>query len=336
MRIISQSEVERLMPVGACVDVMRTAMIATSAGDVNLPIRQFMPVPGAAGKMAIMPGSLGTAGKSDDACFGIKLVCKYERPLIDGKPDPLGTHVGMVMLFDSIKGVPLAMIEGSSLTAIRTSAASALATQLMAREDSTRLAIIGNGEQAARHVDAMMAVRPIDHINVWGRDPDRARAFAASIAERTGRTTTAQATPDDAVANADIICTTTSAKEPILTGAALKPGQHINLVGAAIPTSAEVDSEAVKRSRFVVDYRPAAMAAAGELLNAIEAGEVTQTHIAAEIGEIANGAIEGRTSADEITMYKSLGVAAQDLASAQAIWAAAEREGSGLEVDLLS
>ncbi|WP_432199897.1 ornithine cyclodeaminase family protein [Erythrobacter sp. W53] len=332
MRIIPQSEVERLLPVGKCVDVMREAMIATSRGDVTLPIRQFMPVPGAAGKMAIMPGSLGTAGQSDGASFGIKLVCKYERP----QDDPLGTHVGMVMLFDSVKGVPLAMIEGASLTAIRTSAASALATQMMAREDATRLAIIGNGEQASRHVDAMMAVRPINAIDVWGRDFQRANAFAEAIAARTGLQAIAYAKPEQAVAQADIICTTTSAKEPILLGSALKSGQHINLVGAAIPTSAEVDSEAVKRSRFVVDYRPAAMAAAGELLNAIDDGTVTDAHIAGEIGEIASGQVHGRTNAEEITMYKSLGVAAQDLAAAHAVWQLAQQANTGVEVDLLA
>ena len=332
MRIIPQSEVERLLPVGACVDVMRQAMIAVSQGDVTLPIRQFMPVPGAAGKMAIMPGSLGTAKQTHDASFGIKLVCKYERP----QDDPLGTHVGMVILFDSAKGVPLAMIEGSSLTAIRTSAASALAAQLMAREDAARLAILGNGEQAARHVDAMIAVREISEITVWGRDPARAEAFARATAERVGLPVQTAPTVSEAVADAEIICTTTSAKEPILHGADLKPGQHINLVGAAIPTSAEVDSEAVARSRFVVDYRPAAMAAAGELLNAIKDSSVTEAHIAGEIGEIAAGKIPGRSSPDDITLYKSLGVAAQDLAAAHALWTLAEQESSGIEVDLLA
>lgn len=156
MKIITQSDVERLLPVTTCVDVMRQAMVATSARNVTLPIRQFMPVPDASGKLAIMPGTLG-----DPACFGIKLVCKYDRP----HGDPLGTHVGMVMLFDSVKGVPLAMIEGSSLTAIRTSAASALATDLLARKDAAKLAIIGNGEQAMRHVHAMRAVRGITEID---------------------------------------------------------------------------------------------------------------------------------------------------------------------------
>ena len=332
MRIIPQSVVERLLPVGACVEVMRQAMIAVSNGDVTLPIRQFMPVPGAAGKMAIMPGSLGTVGDAQDASFGIKLVCKYERP----KDDPLGTHVGMVLLFDSIKGVPLAMVEGSSLTAIRTSAASALATDLMARKDAKTLAIIGNGEQAARHVDAMMAVRPISEITVWGRNPVRAESFAKGTAERVGLPVRAASTAAEAVIGADIVCTTTSAKDPVLKGAHLEPGQHVNLVGAAVPTSAEVDSEAVARSRFVVDFRAAAMAAAGELLNAISDGTATEKHIAGEIGEIAGGNVAGRTSDDEITMYKSLGVSAQDLAAAHAVWVAAEREGLGEAMDLLA
>ncbi len=336
MRIIPQSDVERLLPVGPCVDVMRQAMIATSRGDVTLPIRQFMPVPGVPGKLALMPGTYGEAGVSNDASFGIKLVCKYERPPINGKPDPLGTHVGMVMLFDSAKGIPLAMVEGSSLTAIRTSAASALATDLLARKDAKRLAILGNGEQAARHVDAMMAVREIEHIDVWGRDAERSQAFADETAKRTGLTVKVHEDTKQAVALADIVCTTTSTKEPILSGDALQPGQHINLVGSAIPTTAEVDSEAVRRARFVVDYRDAAMAAAGELLKAIEAGIVDENHIAAEIGEIADDKADGRQSDDQITIYKSLGVSAQDLAAAHAVWRMAEAENGGTTIDLLA
>ena len=336
MLIIPQSEVERLLPVAACVPVMREAMMATSRGDVSLPIRQFMPVPGAAGKMAIMPGSLGTAGESEDASFGIKLVCKYDRPLIDGKPDPLGTHVGMVLLFDSVKGVPLAMVEGSSLTSIRTSAASALATDLLARRDATKLAIIGNGEQASRHIAAMQAVRDISEVTVWGREPSRAKEFAKSASERFGVSVSDAPSAADAVADADIICTTTSAKEPVLSGADLKPGQHINLVGSAIPTTSEVDHEAVRRVRFYVDYRPAAMAAAGELLKAIDAGVVSEGHIVAEIGEVAGEPALARRSDEDITCYKSLGVAAQDLAAAQAVLQAAEAEGAGLTVDLLA
>ncbi len=331
MRIITQSDVERLLPVGECVAVMAEAMRQVSAGNINLPIRQFMPVPGAAGKMAIMPGALGTAGSDDDASFGIKLVCKYERP----HGDPLGTHVGMVLLFDSAKGIPLAMLEGSSLTAIRTSAASALATRELARADASELAILGNGEQAMRHVHAVRAVRPIERVTIWGRDAARAKDFAAEVTRQTCLPARACASAEDAAKGAHIICTTTSAKEPILSGAALEPGQHINLVGSAIPTTAEVDDEAVSRARFYVDYRPAAMAAAGELLKAIASGAVSEAHIVGEIGEVVAGTVPARQSPQEITMYKSLGVAAQDLAAAHAIWRAAEAENCGTLVDLM-
>jgi len=332
MRIIPQSEVERLLPVETCVPVMREAMIRVSRGDVSLPIRQFMPVPGAAGKLALMPGSLGTAGEAEDASFGIKLVCKYERP----HGDPLGTHVGMVMLFDSAKGVPLAMVEGSSLTAIRTSAASALATDLLARRDARTLAIIGNGEQAMRHIPAMQAVRPIERVRVWGRDETRASAFAEAAAARFGVAVETAPSAAEAVVGTDIICTTTSAREPVLTGADFEDGQHVNLVGSAIPTTAEIDSDAVARMRFYVDYRDAAMAAAGELLGAIEAGVIAEDHIVAEIGEVGQDLALGRHSDDEITCYKSLGVAAQDLAAAHAVWRMAEAENAGTQVDLLA
>lgn len=327
MRIIVRSDVERLLPVGACVDVMRQAMIATSAGNVTLPIRQFMPIPGAAGKLAIMPGTLG-----DPACFGIKLVCKYDRP----HGDPLGTHVGMVMLFDSVKGIPLAMIEGSSLTAIRTSATSALATDILARKDAKRLAIIGNGEQAMRHVHAICAVRDITNVSIWGRDLERAEGFAKEVNAVTGLATAAASSTVEAVQDADIICTTTSAKEAVLLGKNLKPGQHLNLVGSAIPTTAEVDDEAVARGRFYVDYREAAMAAAGELLGAIERGVVTEDHIMGEIGEVAAGNAPGRQNDDEITIYKSLGVASQDLAAAHAVYMMAEAENGGTTIELLA
>ena len=327
MRIITRSDVERLLPVKDCVDVMARAMRATSRGDVTLPIRQFMPVPGSSGKLAIMPGTLG-----EPACFGIKLVCKYDRP----HGDLLGTHVGMVMVFDSAKGIPLAMIEGSSLTAIRTSAASALATLHLARKDATRLAIIGTGEQAMRHVNAIRAVRPIDHIALWGRDSVRRNSFANDVASTTGLRVSVHDSVAQAVERADIICTATSATSPVLMGVDLRPGQHINLIGSAIPTTAEIDNEAVTRSRFYVDYRPAALAAAGELRSAMENGDVDESHIVGEIGEVLSGTVPGRRSDEEITIYKSLGVASQDLAAAHAVWALAETEQLGIEVDMLA
>ena len=293
MQIITRSLVERLLPMPACIAAVRGAMIATSRGEAELPIRQFMPVPGDRGKMAIMPGAI-----TDPDCFGIKLVCKYERP----PGDPLGTHVGMVLLFDSVRGVPLAMIEGSSLTGIRTAAASGLATDLLARTDARKLAIVGSGEQAMRHIAAMTAVRPIEHVAVWSRDPQRTRGFAKAAADRYQLAVEPAHSVGDAVAGADIICTTTSAKTPVLFGRDLEPGQHVNLVGSAIPTAAEVDAEAVRRASYFVDYLPAAQAAAGELLQAID---------------------------------KSLGSAAQDLAAAYEVWRRAAEVGLGHAIELM-
>jgi ornithine cyclodeaminase/alanine dehydrogenase-like protein (mu-crystallin family) len=332
MHLISQSQVEQLLPVSDCVEVMRKAMIAVSRGQAAQPIRQFMPIPGAPGKLAIMPGAMGDAGEAQDACFGIKLVCKYDRP----RGDPLGTHVGFVLLFDSVKGVPLALVEGSSLTAIRTSAASALATDALAREDATTLAIIGTGEQARRHIPAMAAVRPIESIHVWGRDKDNATAFAKDAERAFGLPVEAYDSVTAAVDGADIICTATSAREPVLSGADLQPGQHINLVGSAIPTTAEIDAAGVARSRFFVDYRPAAMAAAGELLMAIAGGVVDESHIVGEIGEVLIGSVVGRQSAQDITCYKSLGVSAQDLAAAREIWSRALASDCAATFDLWS
>lgn len=326
MKIITESEVEKHLSTPECIEAMRAAMIAVSKGDVHLPIRQFMPIDGAPGKMAIMPGVIG-----EPHCFGIKLVCKYDRE----PSSPYGTHVGMVLVFDAKKGLPLAMIEGSSLTAIRTAAASALATDLLARKDASRLLVIGCGEQAHRHIHSMRAVRDLKSVAVWGRNKERTAAFAQEASQSEGLSATVASSLEDAVADADLICTTTSSKDPILKGDWLTPGTHVNLVGSAIPTTAEADEACVVRSKFFVDYRPAAMAAAGEFLRALETGAVTENHIAAEIGEVAMGGKPGRENDEEITLYKSLGVSAQDLAAAHILYEKADKNGFGLSVEMM-
>lgn len=326
MKIITESEVERHLSTPDCIGAMRAAMIAVSKGDVHLPIRQFMPIDGASGKMAIMPGVIG-----EPHCFGIKLVCKYDREA----SSPYGTHVGMVLVFNAKEGLPLAMIEGSSLTAIRTAAASALATDLLARKDASRLVVIGCGEQARRHIHSMRAVRDLKSVTVWGRNEERAAVFANDVSETEGLPVTVAHSLEGAIREADLICTTTSSKEPILKGDWLAPGVHVNLVGSAIPTTTEVDEACVVRSKFFVDYRPAAMAAAGELLRAIETNAVTEDHIAAEIGEVAMGDKPGRENDDEITLYKSLGVSAQDLAAAHILYEKACAESFGQDVEMM-
>jgi ornithine cyclodeaminase/alanine dehydrogenase-like protein (mu-crystallin family) len=321
MLVITAAEVEALLPMPAAIEVMRRAMIQVSERRTVLPLRQFMAIPDAPGKLAVMPGYI-----ADPPVFGVKTVAKYTHP----PGSPHGSHVGIVQLFDAETGLLLAIIEGGTLTAIRTAAASALATDTLARPGACRLAIIGTGEQARRHVTAMAAVRPIDHVSVWGRNPAHALSFAASL-DLPARVA---ATVESAVADADIICTTTPATQPILFGAALCPGSHVNLVGSAIPTTAEADVALVARSEFYVDYREAALAQAGELRNAIAAGAVTADHVRGEIGEVLLGLAPGRSDAAAITVYKSLGVTAQDLAAGAHVLDAARAQGLGRAISL--
>ena len=326
MKIITEAMVETHLTMMDCIAAMRGAMLSVSRGETTLPIRQYMPISNTQGKMALMPGTI----TSPDV-YGIKLVCKYVR-----EPDsPYGTHVGMVLVFDSETGLPLAMVEGSSLTAIRTAAASALATDVLANPDCETLAILGCGEQARRHVHAMLAIRSPKNIYLWGRNLTRAEAFAERLSIETGRRILAIKSAEETVTNADFICTTTSSKSPILHGDWVKSGAHINLVGAAIANSREVDDVLVLRSRYFTDYRPAAMAAAGELLDAIENNVVTATHIIGEIGEVIEGSVKGRRSTQDITVYKSLGVAAQDLAAAHWLYQKSIALDFGTEINLL-
>ena len=325
MKVISASQIESLLSPSLCIAALRSAMEAVSRGDAELPIRTFMPINGCDGKMAIMPGSLAAP-----RCFGIKLVAKYVRE----PGSPYGTHEGVVVLFDSESGLPVAMMEGATLTGIRTAAASALATDLLAREDSTRLLIIGCGEQARRHVKALKTIRDFEEIMIWGRSAERAGQLAKALSASEGVVVTVVENLAGAAMSADVITTVTSAQEPVLLGEWVSPGTHVNLVGSAVPTNREADRALVTRCRYYVDYRPAALAAAAELLEAISAGAIDETHIVAEIGEVASGDAPGRQDLDDITVYKSLGIAAQDLAAAHAVYSQAVADGIGTDADL--
>lgn len=298
---------------------MRDAMAQVSGGGAILPLRQFMAVPGTAGKMAVMPGAL-----ADPATFGVKIVSKFPR----APGDRHGTHVGAVLLFAASDGLPLALIDGASLTEVRTAATSAMATDLLSRHDARHLLILGAGQQARAHIAALRLVRPFDRVSIWARDRTKASALAGSLDADV---------VDDleaGVAAADVICTTTSAAQPILRGASLMPGVHVNLVGSATAASAEADDNVVRRSHYYVDSLPAALAAAGELRNAIASRAVEADHVAGEIGLILLGLIAGRTTQHDITVYKSLGVTAQDLIAAHFVWSAALAHGLGAEIDL--
>ena len=324
MRILNQAALAQVLSHEDCIDALIPAMKSVSSGDVEMPLRQYLHIPDTAGKFTVMPGYLGRP-----RCFGVKLVSKYPREA----DSPYGSHVGAVMLFDAEMGIPTALIDGSELTAIRTAAASALATKTLARPDSQILTILGTGLQAYHHALAIATVRPLSQVRFWGRNKAHAEAMCSRIKLPDHIQVCSTETVADAVAGADIVCTTTSAKEPFLFGSQLQPGQHLNLVGAAIQEAAEVDTEVVRRGRYFVDSRASARAQAGELAAVLAQGVEEADVIIGELGELLNEEVAGRTSDSDITIYKSLGVAAQDLAAAVAAAAAAEEVDAGVVVD---
>jgi ornithine cyclodeaminase len=308
----------------ACVDLMHRTMIAVSERRVVLPLRSVMVMPGELGMMGNMPGYI-----AEPECFGVKLVSLIPR----NKPPHYSSHLGLVLLFEAEHGCPVALLDAAEITAIRTAAASGLATRLLARPEAGDLALLGAGEQARSHLEAMLAVRTLRRIRVWARDSDKAAAFVNVEGARHQVTIERSATVREAVAGADIICTVTKAREPILLGEQLTPGVHLNVVGSSIATTAEIDTPAVVKSRFFVDYRESTVNEGGEYLRALKAGAITPEHILGEIGEVANGTKIGRRSSSDVTLYKSLGIAPQDLASAHYVLEKARAAGVGQIVD---
>jgi ornithine cyclodeaminase/alanine dehydrogenase-like protein (mu-crystallin family) len=324
MLLLNKTAVKESLSHADCINVLIDTMQSVSSSDVIMPLRQFMEIPNTAGKFTVMPGYV-----ANPASFGVKIVSKFPRE----SGSPHGTHVGAMMLFDAEQGTPLALLHGGELTAIRTAAASGLATRRLARDNAETLTLLGCGEQAQHHLKAMLAVRSLKKVIVWGRSVERAQAFAEAVNLPTSTQIYVETDIKTAVAAADIICTVTSATKPILKGEWVTPGTHINLVGAAMRTSAEADTELVKRSRFYIDYRTSAMSQAGELLDAIEQGSVSEAHIIGEIGEVLAKQKPGRESAADITVYKSLGVAAQDLAAASCAFNNALKLDKGVSID---
>jgi ornithine cyclodeaminase len=319
LRILTGADIAALLPMDACIDLMGRTMAAVSEGRARFPPRAVIPVaPG--GLMAWMPGAL-----DDPACFGVKLLS-----LFPGNPAAgLSSHLGLVALFEAEHGRPVALLDAAELTAIRTAAVSGLATRLLARPDAGDLAILGAGEQAASHLAAMLAVRPVRRARVWSRTEASARRFADEAGARHGLAIETAPSAEAAVDGADIVCAVTASREPILAGDWLAPGAHVNAAGASRPDAAEIDQAAVVRARYFVDCRASTETEAGDYLAALKAGAIGPGHIAAEIGEVANGSKPGRRAPSEITLFRSLGVAAEDLAAAAYVLAEARRRGVG-------
>ena len=261
--------------------------------------------------MGIMPGAMLDHGR-----FGIKVLALYPGNGALGLP----SHAGVMVLFDGANGTPLAVLDSNSLTALRTAAASAVATRALARPESGVLALLGTGHQALWHLHALRTVMPVKRVQLWSRTAASVAHFVEELGALDGIDVVVAETAREAVVGADVVCTVSSSREPILQGAWLEPGQHVNLVGASVASAWEADVEVVSRSRFFVDVRTSAAAQAGEWLQALKEGVVDQAHLLGEIGEVLLGRVPGRQSATDITVYKSLGHVAQDIATADAVY----------------
>ncbi len=324
MKILSNDNVAALFPMASAVDVIAGIMKTVANGTETLPLRSAIPV-GGANKMGVMPGAI-----SDPACFGVKLVSLFPQNPSLG----LSSHRGAIVLFEAQTGGAIAMMDAGLLTAIRTAAASGVATKALAREDASSLLLVGYGEQAEFHLDAMCAVRPIREVYVVGRSLEKAEKFVARSAEKYPNIEFHAGTDVRAAAKqADIICTVTASSTPVLEGDWINQGTHLNVVGSSIPTMREIDDDTVLRASVWVDYWPSAEAQAGELVEMMAAGTITKDHILGEIGLVLSGKLKGRISRDQITLYRSLGIAAQDLAAAHYVLEKAHAEELGQDVD---
>jgi ornithine cyclodeaminase len=286
-----------------------------------------MVLPDAPNFFAVMPSYLGAP-----KCVGVKVLTVF--PVNHGTP--IDAHQGAVLLFEAEHGRLLAVLDATTVTAIRTAAVSGVATRLLARPDADSLAILGAGTQGRMHLDALLAVRPIRRVHVWSRTTEHARALAHRAAERYGVHAEVSSSAASAIANAAIVCATTASTTPVIEGKHLEEGMHINAIGTAMPTARELDTEAVVRSRLFVDRRESALAEPGDILIPLEEGAITPAHIVAEIGELLlpGRAPSGRRDDREITLFKSLGLAIEDLAAAHHVYRRALAEGRGLSLEL--
>lgn len=310
--VYSASDVERLLSADACFAAVREAMRALTAGGVEQPLRTITQV--GSGLLGLMPGVAQT-----EVGFGAKLVSLFGDPSTPGRT----AHRGVVVLFDAHSGMVRCVAEAGAITEIRTAAASAVATDALARGNSRVLAIFGTGHQARSHAIAVSRVRNFESIVIWGRDAERAAALKDALRERLDLRVECTTDGQAAAAVADVICTVTSASRPILRRSWVRPGTHVNVVGSSFLGPTEVDSELVRDSRYIADYRRSALAAAAEFAIAKQAGMVDDSHIAGEIGEVLLGRIVGRRNDAEITFYKSLGHIVQDLAAVDCVHRAA-------------
>jgi ornithine cyclodeaminase len=318
VRILDEHDVRRLLPMDECIEVMARALAALARGEVHNPLRFVVRPPDASSLIGLMPAYRG----AETPLWGLKSVVIAPSNAARG----LDLHQGFVALFDGETGETRAIMNAGGITAVRTAAVSGVATRLLAREDASTLAILGAGIQGKANLEAMRAVRDFERVVAWSRTPGRASVELDRVEEA--------ASAEEAVRDADVIVTATSASEPILRREWLKDGVHVNAVGSSIPTARELDTQTMADAALFVDRRESTLNEAGDFLFAQREGAIGPDHIRAEIGELLIGAAEGRRSDAELTVFKSLGLAVEDLAAAEHVLRRAEAEDAGVVVSL--
>jgi ornithine cyclodeaminase/alanine dehydrogenase-like protein (mu-crystallin family) len=317
--VLSDAEVRELLDMESCIEAMAGVLAALQREELSMPLRFIFRPAGASALMGFMPAHRG----GDAPLFSLKEI------VIAPGNSALGVdpHQGAVMLHDGNTGELRALLNASAVTEIRTAAVSAVATRLLARHDSRVVAVLGAGVQGRSHIEAMRCVLPAAEIRLWSRGSAR----AAELAATTGATHVD--TIEEALAGADVVCTTTSAREPILSRELLALGVHVNAVGSSIASARELDAATVAATSLFVDRRESTLNEAGDYLFAVKEAGIGPDHIKAELGELLEGVHPGRTSDDELTLFKSLGLAVEDLAAAELVVARARERGIGTEVE---
>jgi len=320
--VLAHEDVKRLLPMEECIELMAEELADLAHGGSWQPLRFVVRPPEEQSLMGLMPAHR----TSPEPAYGLKTVC-----IFPGNPARgLDAHQGGVMLFDGETGELRALIDASAVTSIRTAAVSAVATRALARPDSKVLAILGSGVQARAHLEAMAKVLSFEQAHVWSRTAEHAQAFAAEA--EAPFPVEAAGSAEAAVREADVVVTVTSAREPIVERGWLAPGTHVNAVGSSIPTARELDSATIAAAALFVDRRESTVNESGEYLRAVEEEGIGLDHIRAELGELLVGSYDGRRSDEELTVFVSLGLAVEDLASAEYLHRRARSEGVGAVV----
>jgi len=323
--MLSYDKVKELLPVAECIPLMAEALISLAKGKSYQPLRMIFLPPEGPGLMSLMP-----AYRSEPLpVFGLKAICVFHGNPARGKD----AHQGAVVLFSSETGEPMAILNASAITAVRTAAVSAVATDLLATKNAEKLAIIGAGFQGRAHLEAISYVRKISRVRITDIKIERARAFSEEMSPGYPFPIQAMDTVEEALEGADMIVTLTNSSEPVLSYEWIVAGTHINAVGACIPSAREIDSRTMASSKLFVDRRESALREAGDIIIAMKEGIIGSDHIQAEIGDVLVGAKPGRESEKEITLFKSLGLAVEDLAAAEYVYRKAQERNQGMWVD---